>query len=362
MGYTTVEDRSGAVSAAALLADRITETGDSGGNGFAAGLLLDQVMAEAGVLEPRIARLALDQADGDLARTVSLIKAWSAVLPRLGHDRCAWDELLCRRRITPAFAEPRGGQYLGASRDYAQRLLDVRPAPPTLEAPAEPSAEQFRDEPPESAPSSFPRAVATLEAEGLVADPEPRAEAVDLTRRAAPRESRGALLQVLSRADTGALVAIGYTGIRGNQRQDPTLLELRAGTLPVRVQRPGGDRFTVGHIPAVLVEMGFYRLHGGESDRALTLGVGATTGRLERRAIAAAILDAGCARASLEPPGHREICEDADFLGVALDGQEASGFVEHLKLPHHVTFTSELDRLRQARGARQTVRGGEDEP
>lgn len=354
MGYTTVEDRTGAVSAAALLADRVTETAGPGGNGFAAGLLLDQVMAEAGVFEPAIARLALDQADGDLARAVSLIKAWSAVLPRLANDRCGWDELLCRRRITPAFAEPRGGQYLGASRDYAQRLLEVRPGSPSLEGDGE-AAPDPSDHP---APSTFPRAVATLEAEGLVADPEPRADAIDLTRHAVPRESRGALLQVLSRADTGALVAIGYTGIRGNQRQDPTLLELRAGTLPVRVQRPGGGRFTVGDVPAVLVEMGFYRLHGGEPDRALTLGVGATMGRLERRAIAAAILDAGCARASHDPPGHREVCEDADFLGVALDGQEASGFVEHLKLPHHVTFTSELDRLRQAR---QSVSGQGDE-
>lgn len=354
MGYTTVDDRTGAVSAAALLADRVTQTAEGGGDGFAAGLLLDQVMAEAGIVEPGIARLALHQADGDLARAVSLIKAWSAVLPRVAHDRCGWDELLCRRRITPAFAEPRGGQYLGASRDYAQRLLDVRPAPPSLEGDGEAPPEP----PGGPAPSSFPRAVATLEAEGLVAEPEPRAEAIDLTRRAAPRESRGALLQVLSHADTGALVAIGYTGIRGNQRQDPTLLELRAGTLPVRVGRPGGGPVTVGHVPAVLVEMGFYRLHGGEPDRSLTLGVGATAGRLERRAIAAAILDAGCARASLDPPGHREICEDADFLGVALDGQEASGFVEHLKLPHHVTFTSELDRLRQAR---QSGSGREDE-
>lgn len=355
MGYTVVDDRTGAVSAAALLADRTTETAAAGGHGLAAGLLLDQVMAEAGIVEPAIARLAIDQADGDLARAVSLIKAWSAVLPRVAHDRCGWDELLCRRRITPAFAEPRGGQYLGASRDYAQRLLDLRPAALTLEGDGEPP----RDLPDRPAPSSFPRAVTALEGEGLVAEPEPRAEAVDLTRQAAPRESRGALLQVLSRADTGALVAIGYTGIRGNQRQDPTLLELRAGTLPVRVCRPGGGRFTAGHVPAVLAEMGFYRLHGGEPDRALTLGVGATAGRLERRAIAAAILDAGCARAALDPPGRREICEDADFLGMVLDGQEASGFVEHLKLPHHVTFTSELDRLRQARRPQP---GREEEP
>jgi alpha-D-ribose 1-methylphosphonate 5-triphosphate synthase subunit PhnI len=342
MAYTTVVDRSGAVSAAALLAS----AAEDGIGPLASGLLVDQVMAEAGVIEPRIARLALDQADGDVARATSLIRAWSAVLTRLARVQVGWHELRCRRRITPAFAEPRGGQYLGASRDYAQRILDVAPPPagPATAGNGAPAPSQRQ----QAAPEAFPRAASGLEAEGLVIRPDPIAKARDITRNAAGAD-RGALLQLLSRAETGALVALGYTGIRGNARQDPTLLELRAGTLPVRVERPGGGTFTVGHIPAVLVEMGFYRLHGGQPDPGITLGVGATPGRVERRAIAAAVLDAGCARASLDPPTRREPCEDAEFLQIALDGQEASGFVEHLKLPHHVTFASELDRLRQAR-------------
>ncbi|HEX4211700.1 MAG TPA: carbon-phosphorus lyase complex subunit PhnI [Candidatus Dormibacteraeota bacterium] len=351
MGYTTVLDRSGAVGAAALLAE--SQSARAGG-GFASGLLVDQVMAEAGVVEPGIARLALDQADGDLARAVSLIRAWSAVLPRHAPSRAGWEELVCRRRITPGFAGPRGGQYLGASRDYAQRLLDLSPlsqAPVEAEesepVPEEPTANGHQ------APSSFPRATGSIDREGLVAEPRPRAGAQDVTRTPAHGYDRGVLLQLLSRAESGALVALGYTGIRGNGRQDPTLLELRSGTLPVRMRRPGGGTFTLGQVPAVLVEMGGYRLHGGQVDAALTIGVGATPGRLERRAIAAAVLDAGCARAATDPPDRREPCEDAEFLTIALDGQEASGFVEHLKLPHHVTFTSELDRIRQARSARR---------
>lgn len=348
MGYTTVLDRSGAVGAAALLAE--SQSARTGG-GFAAGLLIDQVMAEAGVVEPAVARLALDQADGDLARAVSLIRAWSAVLPRHAPSRAGWDELVCRRRITPGYAGPPGGQYLGASRDYAQRLLDLSPLSPGAVAPEEPEAAEEPVANGHQAPAAFPRATRGIEREGLVAAPRPVARAHDVTRAAAHGYDRGALLQILSRAETGALVALGYTGIRGNGRQDPTLLELRSGTLPVRMRRPGGGTFTVGSVPAVLVEMGGYRLHGGDVDAALTIGVGATPGRLERRAIAAGVLDAGCARAALDPPERREPCEDAEFLAIALDGQEASGFVEHLKLPHHVTFTSELDRIRQSRAA-----------
>jgi alpha-D-ribose 1-methylphosphonate 5-triphosphate synthase subunit PhnI len=271
------------------------------------------------------------------------------VLPRLGTCRLGWPELRARRRITPGFAEPREGQYLGASLDYVQRILDLTPdgsqAPEgTLDG--RPSA--FADSP---APERFERASAGLEAQELLAPIAPRAEPEDLTRTATARTGRGALLQVLSRAETGALTALAYTYIRGfAARQDPTVLELRSGTLPVRVRRPCGGLVGVGEIEATVAEVAIYRLHGDQPDARLTIGVGATPGRLERRAVAAGVLDAACARAAADSPSRKEPCEDAEFLAVALDGQEASGFVEHLKLPHHVTFTSELDRLRQARG------------
>ena len=344
MGYTTVDDRSAAVRAAALLAAAADWEGAAGRLGHLR-LLIDQVMAESGVVEPHVAGRALDQAAGDVARACCLVRAWAAVLPRLPSVRVGWDGLRTTRRITPGFAEPRGGQYLGASVDYAQRILDLSAGPAGRPARnGQPAAV------PEPAPDQFPRAAEALQAEGLVAPPLPVAEPVDLTRVAASRTGRGALLQVLARAETGALTALAYTYIRGfAARQDPTLLELRAGTVPVRIPRPGGGPVTVGEVALTTAEVAVYRLHGGRPEPRLTIGVGATVGGLERRAVAAAVLDAACSRAAADPAQRREPCEDAEFLAVALDGQEASGFVEHLKLPHHVTFTSELDRLRQAR-------------
>lgn len=336
MGYTTVGDRSGAVAAAARLAAEAPPAGTP------PPLLVDQLMAEAGVVEPRIAALALEQAGGDLARACSLVRAWAAVLPRLHTSHLNWEQLRTRRRITPGFAEPRGGQYLGASTDYAQRILDLSPSPAGGDGETPPADGRL-------APEHFGRAVEGLAAEGLVAPPPVRAEPVDITRSTGSRTSRGALLQLLSRAETGALTALAYTYIRGfGGRQDPTLLELRSGTLPVRVARPDGGLVTVGEVEATLAEVAVYRLHGDQPDARLTLGVGATPGRLERRAVAAGVLDAACVRAATDPEAERAPCEDPEFLAVALDGQEASGFVEHLKLPHQVTFTSELDRLRQA--------------
>jgi alpha-D-ribose 1-methylphosphonate 5-triphosphate synthase subunit PhnI len=302
-------------------------------------------MAESGVADRAIAATALAQAGGDVARAVSLVRAWAAVLPRLATSRVPVAALRALRRITPGFAEPAGGQYLGASLDYEQRLLRLDPARP---APA--PSNGHHSEAIQPPPKAFPRALDALTREGLVASPEPVAEAVDINRHAVDRRQRGALLQLLARGETGALTALAYTAIRGNSsRQDPTLAELRRGRLAVSMCRPEGGSFSLGEIVVTYAEVVLYRLHGGNPDPRLTLGVGATVGELERRAIAAAVLDANCARSAVDPPRRLEPAEDAEFLAIALDGQEATGFVEHLKLPHHVTFTSELDRVRQAR-------------
>lgn len=99
-------------------------------------LLVDQVMAEAGVVEPHVAARAVDQAQGDTSRAVSLLRSWVSCLPRLGQSSAGWSDITVQRRITPAFSEPEGGQYLGPSLDYAARLLDLS-GPSGDDAPAD---------------------------------------------------------------------------------------------------------------------------------------------------------------------------------------------------------------------------------
>ncbi|MEN3282243.1 MAG: alpha-D-ribose 1-methylphosphonate 5-triphosphate synthase subunit PhnI [Solirubrobacteraceae bacterium] len=352
MGYTTVKELSGAIDAAARLAARDTP-GDHADLVATLPLLVDQVQAEAGVAEPRLAGRALRQAHGDIARAVSLLRAWAATLPRHGSHRVDADELEVTRRITPAFREPDGGQYLGASLDYATRLLDVDDRPD--ESPGSGIGDDANGAGHAAAtpPERFPRALAALQDAGYVAE-RGRASATDRTRVAAePGRDRGALLQLLASAETGSMIAMAYTAIRGyGTRQDPTLVELRAGSLPVEVAHPQtGQPVRVGAVAATTAELVLYRAHDDHVDRRFTLGVGATLGRVERRAIAAALLDAGCARARMDAAGRREPSDDEEFLTIALDGQEATGFLEHLKLPHHVTFTSDLDRIRAVRHA-----------
>ena len=56
---------------------------------------------------------------------------------------------------------------------------------------------------------------------------------------------------------------------------------------------------------------------------------------------------------------------DEEFVLMHSDNVEASGFVQHLKLPHYVDFQSELELVRKMRkeiedGLWQTEEGAED--
>lgn len=353
--YTTVRESQGAIDASAQLVagQRRDLTGADRVEAVSAlvPLLIDLVMAEAGVVEPRVAAKAIDQAGGDTGRAVSLVRSWVSSLPRWGTTATAWSDIAVERRITPAFAEPEGGQYLGASLDYAPRLLDLDGA-----AKATAVADDAVAVPAEALPDGpleLPRAAARLEAQDLVARTEPT-EPTDLTRRAsAAGAGRGAFQHFLSRAETGALTALAYTAVReGPKQADPTLIELRSGTQPVYLKHPyTGNSVRLGAFSVTTCELVLYHVRvdsaGEHTDARFTLGYGATVGRVERRAISAAMLDARVTRANATgPTGTRHPFDDDEWLITALDGQEATGFVEHLKLAHHVTFASDLDRVR----------------
>lgn len=362
MGYETVRADPESIAAAARLARRPPDARAAAlapGSGLADALplLVDQVAGEAGVWEPAVCVRALEQARGDVARAVSLVRAWAAMLPRRGGVAVPVASMRTLRRITPAFRAPDGGQYLGASLDYAQRLLDFDDRPP-----AEGNGDGSANGTPASAANGaavaraptaasrrpelaeLPRALAELDRDGLL-DARPEARPVDRTREPLePGGERGAFAQLLARAETGAMTGLAYTSIRGSDAA-ATLAELRTGELEVSVEHPlTGERVRIGSVPVTVAEVVTYAGRQ-KADGRLGVGLGATLGRVERRAISAAVLDANCAASTRDPAVAPSPAEDQEFLEIALDGQEATGFLEHLKLPHHVTFTSVLDRI-----------------
>lgn len=168
-------------------------------------------------------------------------------------------------------------------------------------------------------------------------DPDP----FDITRRPArPGAPRSAVLATMARAETGALVGLWYRSILGpdGDIHEVTLGEVRHGRLPLRVRHPHtGTTVTIGDFRVTETEA-IEDLDGSDEDRTrFDIGYGMCFGHNERKAIAMANLDIACRRF-----GHSGPLEQ--LLLLTTDGLDAGGFLEHLKLPHYVTFRSMVER------------------
>src|SRR5262245_63119262 len=86
--------------------------------------------------------------------------------------------------------------------------------------------------------------------------PDEARRVVDITREAvkfpAPRSAR---LQMLARAETGGLMCLGYSSMRGYGEKHGTVGELRVGEVPVRITDARGRRRYVGRIKVSEAEM-----------------------------------------------------------------------------------------------------------
>lgn len=352
MAYTAVKGGEEAIKAAERLEHVAAE-----GSGLTLEAVLegmryavDGVMGEAGLYAPRLAARAVVQAQGDLAEAAFLLRAYRSTLPREGYTAPAdTDEMRLVRRVSSAFKDVPGGQVLGPTRDYSQRLLGLKREEEPSENGAGDASGGVGGE------GRLPRVTDLLREAGLVAErrPEEAGEPFDLTREAlavpAPRSGR---LQSLARGEAGAMTAFAYSSLRGFGAVHPTLAEFRVGHLPVEVEHPVlGEPVEIGEVlctevEAVGREMG-YGGEGDEGEKAMSLGYGLVFGRNERKAIAMAVLDAAIRAGAEREQGPAGPAEDEEFVLYHADGIEGTGFVEHLKLPHYVTFQSSLDRLRE---------------
>lgn len=303
-------------------------------------LLVDRVMGEASLYDPDLAALALAQAGGDLYEAVLLLRAWRTTQPRLAIAvPVRQAEILTHRRISAAFKDIPGGQILGPTLDYSHRILrtEVLEGEPFTPPPVTPAANP--------APALQPSLADWQRANGLVADP-PRTQVApddipDVTREPLLfPASRAHSLQSLARADTGGLLALGYSAMRGYGNAHPTVNELRLGEAEVRVRHPSGTVFSAGRVRVSQAEV----TSKGKSGH-LDLGFCATFGWNEVKVIAGATLDLNAPGAAKGSPVEEE------FVLYHTEPVEASGFCIHFKLPHYVTFQSSLDALRGAKAA-----------
>ena len=350
MGYTSVKGGADAIAAAERLIQYIEMDDDELRlevrqirNQLRAAV--DQVMGEGGLYSPDLAALALKQAEGDMAEASFMVRAYRSTLPRIGTSLpVEGAEMSVERRISSTFRDVPGGQLLGRTRDYTQRLLNIENPdgePVLAHEPQEADADALADwDPTPQKVSTTMRAMKMIPALDAEADaPEPD----DITRDSMRFPvSRSAWLQSLARSETGALVALAYSSLRGYGASDHgTIAELRVGNLPVRYTHPvTGEPVTIGHVRTTECQMtGSQKRKKKKGEQASNesnygLSYGMVFGQNERKAISMSILDSTLmAAAKMQSGSNPAPANDQEMVLYSSDGIESFGFVEHLKLP-----------------------------
>jgi alpha-D-ribose 1-methylphosphonate 5-triphosphate synthase subunit PhnI len=307
------------------------------------GRSVDRVMAEGSLYDRELAALAIKQAQGDLIEAAFLLRAYRTTLPRLAHSKPVETAAMrIERRVSAIFKDLPGGQVLGPTYDYTHRLLDFGLMDDNAVATA-PAAE------PDQAPMPFVADI--LGHEGLLErDVGSDGDPGDLTREPLSFPAgRDVRLQALARGDEGFVLGMGYSTQRGYGGSHPFAAEIRVGEVSVEIE-PTELGFAIDIGDLILTECQMVNQFKGSKTvpPQFTRGYGLVFGFGERKAMAMALVDRAMRAEDL---GEDVVApaQDVEFVLYHSDNIEATGFVEHLKLPHYVDFQSELQNVRRMR-------------
>ena len=248
------------------------------------------------------------------------------------------------RRVSATYKDLPGGQLLGPTFDYTHRLLDPdlrrgsrRRAGPQAAA-RRGDAARLRDACARR-PDRGRRRPAGEQGTG------------DITRE--PLDfpiGRDVRLQALSRGDEGFLLALGYSTQRGYGRSHPFVGEVRIGMVELELDVPELP-FPVSRSAASASPNARWSISSRAPPRrrrnlpAATAWCSANRSarRWRWRCATGRCAPASWARSRGAP------AQDEEFVISHADNVQATGFVEHLKLPHYVDFQAELDLVRRMR-------------
>jgi len=252
--------------------------------------------------------------------------------------------MTCIRRISATFKDAPGGQVLGPTFDYTHRLLDFK-----LAADGEITDVPMATEP---LSSEIPHITSFLNTEGLIQqETNTQSEPQDLTRE--PLElpaSRALRLQSLTRGDEGFILGMAYSTQRGYARNHAFVGELRIGKVSVELDIPElGFSIDIGEIEVTECET-VNQFAGSKTEPPqFTRGYGLVFGQSERKSIAMALVDRALRWRELGEDNLGAPAQDEEFVLYHSDNIQATGFLEHIKLPHYVDFQSELELIRKLR-------------
>lgn len=162
---------------------------------------------------------------------------------------------------------------------------------------------------------------------------------------------RALRLQALARGDEGWLLAMGYSTQRGYANSHPFAGEIRRGFVSVELL-PDELGFPVDIGEMEITECQMVNQFNGsrEVPPQFTQGYGLAFGGAERKTMAMALVDRAL-RADELGESRVAPAQDEEFVLSHADNVEASGFVQHLKLPHYVDFQAELELVRKLRAS-----------
>lgn len=205
---------------------------------------------------------------------------------------------------------------------------------------------------PSTARTPMPRVTDFLGEEGLI-EPSPADDGTaprDLTREPlAFPASRALRLQALARGDEGFLLSLGYSTQRGYARTHPFVGEIRFGTVEVSLHvEELGFAVPLGDIEVTECQSVNQFKGSATQPPQFTRGYGLVFGQCERKAMSMALVDRALRWQEL---GEEQTApaQDEEFVLSHCDAVQATGFVEHLKLPHYVDFQAELELIRRMR-------------
>lgn len=314
-------------------------------------LAIDRAMGEGSLYAPEHAALALMQVEGDSFEAAFHLRAYRATLKRRYYSELMnTREMVVQRRISSTFREIPGGQILGPTRDYSMRLLEPAILKHTMGS-IEGFLGQMQDrvDPAKlKGIRTFSKVIDLFQAEGIMRRETAEGDdqrIVDVTREAIKFPApRSAVLQMLARAETGGLMCMGYSTMRGFAVAHGTIGELRVGEVPLRVTDARGRRRYLGKVKVTECEMvgGATRKRKKKEPPYLSVGYGLCFGQNETKAICM-----GMVESALRTPDPQSPASNQEFVLYHTECIESYGFTNHLKLPHYVTFQSQLDNIRR---------------
>lgn len=315
-----------------------------------------RVMAEGSLFDPDLAALAIKQARGDLIEAIFLIRAFRTTLQRFGASSpIDTGAMTCDRRISATFKDVPGGQVLGPTFDYTHRLIDFALAA-NGQPPLDVETDKARSEP-------TPHVTEFLDREGLIQNESDGSDTPrDLTREPLDFPTdRPLRLQAIARGDEGFVLSMAYSTQRGYGRNHPFVGEMRVGQVAVEMDIPElGFAIEIGEITVTECETVNQFMGSKTEPPQFTRGYGLVFGHCERKAISMALVDRALRWEELGEDNVGAPAQDEEFVLSHSDNIQATGFLEHIKLPHYVDFQSELELIRKLRAEAQQATTSEN--